>query len=158
MRYLLRSLALISCSVFLFGCPYTSSVPISASTVAIDPAMRGVWLADDGVRYVIKPMDKYYDIMAYDRENTSSEHLKGYFSIVKGVTFLNLTNADKPNSAYLILRVDIKDKENIKLTEMSEGIKEKFATSDALRGYIEHNMDSVKFHNAAVPATLLQKE
>lgn len=158
MRYVLRPLALISCSVFLFGCPYTSSVPISAPTIAIDPELKGTWIADDGVRYVVKPRDKFYDIMAYDRENTTSEHLKGYFSTVKGVTFLNLTNADKPNSAYLIFRVEFKDKENIKLTEMNDAIKDKFSTADALKGYIEHNIDSAKFHNRGVAPTLLQKE
>ncbi|GAA4460937.1 hypothetical protein GCM10023093_04650 [Nemorincola caseinilytica] len=127
-------------------------------TSAPDPKFHGIWIADDGVRYVVKTKDKMYDIMAYDRENTSSEHLKGYFSVIKGATFMNLTNADKPNSSYLIFRVEFKDEDNIKLTEMSEDIKDKFTSPDALRDYIEKNMNNPTFHKASVPPTLLQRE
>lgn len=159
MKAIVRSLLIVGCSLFLFGCPYSSSVPISEPEANADKKLDGRWLGDDNSIYIVKAKGMLYDVAVRSADSNSSadDRYEGYFTTVKGVAFLNLYEVTTNAREYMVFKAEFPEKGTIVLREMSEDIKESFKTSIQLRQYIEKNMYRDDFHKPGRGPLTLEK-
>lgn len=141
----------IFASCFLFaGCPYESKVPIDPPSVKINPDLLGTWedQANKNETYHISKQDEFsYHVVVTDLEKDEHEIYHAYASVVKGVTFLNISKEKQgnPPSSYLLYKLDIEDDHTFTLSEVTDNIDETFATSSDLKKFVGANMKNSYF-------------
>lgn len=155
-KYLLQLILVACCSVFLLGCPYSTSVPISKMPLAPDQMFVGRWDIN-GSKYNITITDGLYDVKEERNGDAEPDHYKGYFTKVKDATFLNLYSPDKSSIMYDIWKVEVINNNKVVLRGMSPEIKEKFTTPEALKAYIEQHMNDKNFFDTEDGPTNMER-
>lgn len=142
------------CSVItvlsLFGCPYSSEVPVSETEAKVKNTLLGKFQtsenqATETPSYVeIKKASKTsYQISDYNYNSSDSSYsvsnYTGFESDVDGVSFFNLMEDGTP--PYLIYRVDKITDNSFKLTEVTDNVDEKFESSSDFHAFLKKHKD-----------------
>lgn len=144
--------------VFLAGCPYESSVPLSDANEKYPAALLGDWVksADQESEtpdyYVVEDVDGYnfniYEYTySYDDEEYSYTQYSGHQTTIGDVKFLNIY--DGSTDGYYFYKLEWTSKEEFSLHPVTEYIKETFVTSDDLYAYFEKYKDLSFFYEEA---------
>ncbi len=141
MKNTIRFLVLICCSVFLFGCPYSSEVPISRPTAPQDASLLGKWVSKSGDEdiYTVTREGNEYKIEKKSKSG-ETETYKGFISEIKGTKFFNVYDTKDAAISYSLYKMDISQANIIVLNGLSENIQEKFTTSAELKAFVEKYM------------------
>ena len=138
MKKAFQLFAMISCCILLWGCPYTSDVPIS-KPIALDTRLTGKWeqkASDDNLFMVSKDGDEY-KIEKKEKKSGNVTVYKAILSDVKGIKYLSIyENGGTPS--YSLYKVEVsKGNDLVTLSGITENVQEKFTTSDELKAFIE---------------------
>jgi hypothetical protein len=135
---------LVAIMILLYGCPYSSEVPIDEPSVKYDQNIIGKWAkpSNENDYYLIKSFDDYRFIITSFEKNSDggydSKDYYCYFSKIKDVLFLNMKEADK--NEYTFYKVVFDGNSNIKLYPVTEYITEKFTKSSDLKKFFSKNL------------------
>ena len=147
-RILFFSTLILTCLTFI-GCPYESKVPIDKPTVKINPKYLGTWEHEgNSEKYKITKYNNFtYQIEKIKQDDTLSEKLFAYTSLVNGTNFLNLWDepTDTPKK-YTLYKLQSTSDHTILLSEVTENIDEQFSSSDQLKKFISENMNRSYFY------------
>jgi hypothetical protein len=152
---ILVSAGLLAFVVLLAGCPYSSSVPIDEGTVKVPSELEGQWISvadteavnpnyfvitkDDKLKATVKKMEFSSSDSTY---STTTYHLT--FSEVKDETFMNAI--EEGGATYSLYKFRFDEKEGkIYTSEVTDYIKETFATSKELKDFIAKNKSNSYF-------------
>jgi hypothetical protein len=141
--------ALAVCFLSLLGCPYESTVPISQPSVPVDSRYLGNWTSEDEVynTYVVtKASATEYNILQESIGHRAS--FKGFLSEVKGNTFMNLYS-DSTKSYYIYKVKTDSAGARLLFTPVADNLPEHFSSQEALKGYVEKNMNFKTFYDEA---------
>jgi hypothetical protein len=140
-------------SVLLWGCPYSSDVPIDEAKEKVNPELMGKWTKDGSTENpkfynVTKASDTKYNF----EENTYSssdnkynqKNYTGHTTTIGSDVFLNMENDGK----YYIYKIVMKKGEGMfELIEVTDNIKEKFSKSADLKAFVTKYKDLSFFYN-----------
>jgi hypothetical protein len=151
MKTLTQAIILFSMCVLFSGCPYESEVPIDKPSVKINSKLLGKWddINNHGDKYEVSIKDEFtYSIEHTSQKNKESEKYLAYASIVNGTTFLNLWKIypDNASHSYSLFKMNMKTVDTVTVTEVTENIDEKFASSEELKKFITSNMKISYFY------------
>lgn len=153
MKYL-RLLVLLPLAFILFGCPYSSSVPITEANEAYPVEILGKWQDADADSTSFYEVKKLSETIMQVIENTwnetdeswdKSDYL-AHTSDVDGDLFLNV-NQDGTYYFYKIVSVSDTEAE---LWPLTEYIKEEFTESEALKAFVAEHKDLGFFYGEPV--------
>ena len=145
---------LITATLFLVGCPYSSMVPLAKATEPIPKALLGTWEKVEDSYYPDRldvevetgnwcTIQKYSydaDMAKYTIESSYTTH----FTTIDGVLFANMKN----DGTYYLYRINIaSDGSSFKLLEVTDNIQETFDTSDELYAFVKKYKDLSFFYN-----------
>jgi len=156
---MLVSLAITAMIILLAGCPYSSSVPIDEGTVKVAPGLEGEWMSaadknpDEPVQnptyFIIKKDDKLHatakKMEFSSTDSTYTETVYHFtFSDVNGDVFMNAL--EEGGDTYSLYKFVFDEKKGeIKTFEVTDYIKEVFATSKELKEFIAKNKSNSYF-------------
>ena len=136
--------------VSLFGCPYSSEVPLSEPEMKIDETLLGKYqsVEDQAIESrsyleIKQETDNSYKVLDSnysDSDSTfSTANYIAFETKVKGVSFFNLMEEGRP--PYMLYRLDRISSGSFRLTEVTDNIDEKFDSSEQLRAFIGKHKD-----------------
>jgi len=135
-------------SVLFTACPYESIVAIDTPSAPINQKLIGNWKPQESNEvYKISKHNDFTYAIDLEKDNAKTEHFFAHISIVNGVNFLNL-NEIKPDSKekkYILYKVELTDDNTLKVSPLTENIREKFASSEELKKFISENMKNSYF-------------
>jgi hypothetical protein len=151
----LATTGLLSLVILLAGCPFSSNVPIDEGTVKVDDKIVGNWISTSDKEtvnptYFVVSKDDKFHATAKKMEFSSSDstysqtvyHLT--FSEVNGETFMNAME-DEGTTFYLYKFNFNEQTSEISTSEVSDYIKETFASSKELKDFIVKNKSNSYF-------------
>lgn len=149
MKKLIQFSLLAMCCIILMGCPYESQVPISSPSIPVDNRLFGKWVCDDEVYnsyFVTKASETEYNILQQNVGQTT--RFKGYLSEVKGHMFMNLYSDSI--GKYYLYRVKLEPSgSKLTLLPLSHNLPDHFGSMDALKSYVEKNVNFQSLYSEA---------
>lgn len=156
MKSLVSASILIIAALLLAGCPYSSSVPLSEPSEAVDPGLYGKWLKDSG-----DENPDYYDIEEIDgisfnltKFTWDSEALEysmdtrytSWFTTIGDVRFINIEDVDDPGT-YYFYKLEMPTADSFVLFEVTDNIDEEFTDSDEIYEFFDAYKHLSFFYN-----------
>lgn len=150
-------LAIIIALFVLTGCPYSSTVPVDAPSIAVNSKLLGKWVKQsesnsntNEAEYLVftKLNANVYKIEKYTFDTEKKEHkldqtYEGHFSKVGKHNFFNMKNDDK----YYFYKIDYDNSDDLVMFEVTDNIDETFDNSTALKAYFAKYADLSFFYN-----------
>lgn len=145
-------LLIITSALFFYGCPYSSSVPISEPDTDVPADLVGKWKdASAETKDYYEVMKKSSNTMiveeyTYDEEKDSFTNTmyNGHVSKVGGDMFLNVQS----EGSYYLYKMDLSSSQELILYPLSDYIKETFSSSDELKDFVAKYKDLSFFYGA----------
>jgi len=150
----MKKLSFLSLIFVLFlctACPYESKVAVGEA-IAVDESLIGKWKADANLQDFVeirKADDKNYVIVenTYNKNDNSfsQREYAAFFAQVDGTSYLNVkvTKSDQKGltpKGFFLYKFE-KTGEGFKIAAVTENIKESFASSADLQGFISKNQN-----------------
>jgi hypothetical protein len=148
-------LTIITLSIVLMGCPYSSSVPLSAAPTKGSEFLMGTWeQATDGeVTVAIKSVGNQQLEITKTTKNTDSdptiETYNGYVTEINGTIFLNVKEQSSFDESSTWYFYKIEREGDFKMTafEVTSNIRETFDNSEEMKKFFTSNMQNSYFYN-----------
>ncbi|TAE20157.1 MAG: hypothetical protein EAZ95_00105 [Bacteroidetes bacterium] len=149
-------IALLPLLFLLTACPYSADFPLDKPTQKVDSGLLGKWVEQSDSPnenpnfFAITKVDantyqfEKNDYNSNDK-NYTKEILTGYFTPVGKVMFLNLKKQD--DDKFYFYKVELTDKQNFVMHEVTDNIDEKFATANELKAFFDKHKDLSFFYN-----------
>lgn len=148
---------LAAISVFLWGCPYKSMVPLSTPTEYVNKQVLGKWIPESEES---KANPEYYliaknDTVSYNvdhfqyNEEDSSYSAKSYVcwtTRVKNIMFMNVQQHGQKE--VMLYRLDVMGDELMVLYQVTSNIDEKFDNSEDMYEFFKQHMKLSFFYNS----------
>jgi hypothetical protein len=145
-KRILHLLAIAGFMFILTGCPYESEVPIDEPSYPVPEKLVGKWKKSSSTD------ESYFQISKTDANNFtvqenswnsdsgtySQTNYTAFISSIGSNLFLNLKK--EGTTAYYLYKMEWSGEKELKLTELSNYIREKFTSSAALKKFIKKNM------------------
>jgi hypothetical protein len=138
-------------AAFLFaGCPFSATFPLSEPGTQVPENLIGTWEQNTGSdsgndkMFLSKTSSTTVDIVKTSAYDGTSTTFKGSFTTINGVIFLNLKE-DSEYGSYYFYKLQKEGEFKVRLLEVTPYIRETFETPEALRKYIEQNMNNSYF-------------
>jgi hypothetical protein len=138
MKKILKLIPVFACCIFLWGCPYSSDVPI-AKSIAPENRLLGTWekKGSDDKSYTVTKEGNEYKIEEKTIKSGNVTVYKAILSDVKGVKYLSITE-NGGTASYSLYKVEVGNgNQMVTLLGVTENLKEKFSSSDELTACIE---------------------
>ncbi len=143
MKIITNLSVILGLCILFCGCPYETTVPIDSATTKINTVILGNWkVLNETETYKITRQDDFtYAIEAVNKDK-KVEHYLASPSDVNGTIFLNLweNKPDQTEKKYLIYKLELSDDNTLKISPVSENVREKFTSSAELKKFISENM------------------
>ncbi len=150
-------LALVFALFILTGCPYSSTVPIDAPSIAVNSKLIGKWVKqsesggkEEEAEYLVfsKTNANLYKIEKYTFDSEKKEHkldqtFEGHFSKVGKHDFFNMKNDNK----YFFYKINYANNDDLLMIEVTDNIDETFENSATLKSFFQKNADLSFFYN-----------
>ncbi|MCS7076804.1 MAG: hypothetical protein NZ455_08850 [Bacteroidia bacterium] len=143
-------------SFILWGCPYSSDVPIDEAKEKVNPDLMGKWTKDvnsENPKFynVTKASDTKYNFEENTWNSTDKKYDKknytGHTTTIGGDIFLNMESGGK----YYLYKIVLRKNEGVfELIEVTDNIKEKFTKSADLKAFVTKYKDLSFFYNKEV--------
>ncbi|MBS1782248.1 MAG: hypothetical protein JSS78_04215 [Bacteroidetes bacterium] len=147
MNKVIYLVALMIISIGLGGCPYESAVPISSAAIPVDPRFLGKWNSKDEVYnnyQITQSSPTQYHVVQKNISQTAQ--FTAFLSEVKGALFMNLYSDS--TKAYYLFRIKPDTSGNkFTLTPIAAELPEHFNSSEALKSFVEKNMNLQSFYD-----------
>jgi hypothetical protein len=141
--------------ILLWGCPYTSIVPLGKPIELIRPELIGSWMPENELNqenptyYTIEKFDTVrYAIAHYqynaDAKDYSIKNYVAHTTSLEGLLFLNMNESG--TQQYSLHRIDLVPS-GFNLFEVTDNIDEKFETSADMQEFFIKNMRLSFFYN-----------
>lgn len=132
--------ALVCSSVFVFGSPYTSKVPVTDPAAMPDISVAGAWKlrGSKNTYFTVKMTGGIYRIERMSLSGTGHYVYNGWTSRVGDMLLLNLKDGVR-DPDYMIYRLEMDDPDRLVLTSVSELTREQFTTPADLRNFLLSN-------------------
>ncbi len=148
-RSLRMVIPLFAALLLLSGCPYSSSVPLSESTMKIPDSFIGEWElsgASDGDKVIVRRTSvSTVDIIKVSGVDNSETTYAGHLTDINGELFLNLKESGDFGSFYFYkLKRDGDFK--ITLLPVTSYIRETFESSEEMKKFFEKNSGNSYFY------------
>lgn len=137
MKKIVQALLGLSCCILLWGCPYSSDVPVSKTGLPIDAKLLGTWQAENSTDndFIVSKDGSEYKIEKKETKSGNTTVYKAFVSDVAGVKYMNIYEAaDKPS--YNLYKL-VQSGSKLTLSPVTENITEKFSSSAELKAFIE---------------------
>ncbi|MCB9187291.1 MAG: hypothetical protein H6601_11195 [Flavobacteriales bacterium] len=156
MKKILSYLSILGVAVVLWGCPYKSTVPLSAATEKVNKQALGKWLPKTELGkaspsyYVIEKRDSlHYDIEHFqfndnDQEYTRKQYI-AWTTRIDNLLFMNVQ--EQASKEFYLHRLDIMGDDLMILYQVTGNIDEKFDNSDKMREFFQQYMKLSFFYN-----------
>lgn len=133
---------LVCSSVFIFGCPYTSKVPVSGPQNLPDSGITGAWKLQGSRNtfFHVETQGSMYRIERLNLSGTGRYVYKGWTTVVSNVVLLNLKDGER-NPDYMLYKIEIISHDHIVVTSVSERNDTQFNTSEKLEAYLRENIN-----------------
>ncbi len=143
------AILMIAVSIIMAGCPYESTYPIDKPSIKIQPEIIGEWRDTlNNKTYKVIQQDEFtFRIEKAKDLSDDAEYYSAYKSIVNGSTFLNIWKIQPEDSIrkYFFHKMDLLSNGSIKLSEVTDNIRERFNSSAELKKFIAGNMHNSYF-------------
>jgi hypothetical protein len=159
----LKKIFLILCLLciipLIWGCPYGSKVPLSASEVAeIDEDLLGDWTfvdkrgnreTKDGVISFIRFND--HEFLIVMKKGDEIARMRAFVTEIDGYRFLNCQEIkehgrEREDYSFIEYRIESKDEVLLRIVE-GELFEEKFQSTEALFDFVKSNIDNNKLYD-----------
>ncbi len=141
--------------ILLWGCPYTSIVPLGKPVELIRPELIGSWMPENELTqenpayYTIEKFDSVrYAIAHYqynaDAEDYSIKNYVAHTTSLGGLLFLNMNESG--TQQYSLHRIDLVPS-GLVLFEVTDNIDEQFETSAEMQAFFLKNMHLSFFYS-----------
>lgn len=141
------SLTVLALAFVLMGCPYSSSVPLSAANTAVPANFLGTWEkegSDGELTEVVKTGDYTVEARQTSTYDGTVTTYAGHFTKIGNDLFLNLKeNSDY--SSYYFYKINSKGDFKFTLMEVTPYIKETFEDSESMLKFFEANKNNSYF-------------
>lgn len=134
--------------VFLWGCPYSSSVPIDSPSIKVSPSFYGVWNSKTSANYtftISAEGDKVYKILKKAKNANDESTYSAYLSDINGIKYLTIYEPNSAKKAYYFYKFVQNSADKITLTPVTENIDEKFTSSADLKAFFTKNQNNSYF-------------
>jgi hypothetical protein len=141
------------------ACPYNSKVPIDEAKIKINDAIIGSWEKSVNSKdYVeVKKLNEFtYLVEQFTAHETNRtferKEYHAHISVVNNQQFLNVKRvplANSPSSSengFFLYKIEMPKTDEVRLTPLTEFIREQFTDSQSLRKFIEKHMNLSFFY------------
>lgn len=149
-----QATALCAGVLMLMGCPYTSSVPLSAANTKAPDYLIGDWelSGSEGDKLEIKRLEgNLLDISKISSgEYGSTEHYQAYVTQIDNTLFLNLWEVSEydDSKSYYFYKIEKIGDNKIVAYAVTENIRETFNDSKSIYDFFVKNMKNSYFYDS----------
>jgi hypothetical protein len=158
-KKLLRRIILLPLLWICAACPYNSKVPIDEPRIKINENFLGTWEKSVNSKdYIeVKKLDNFHYLIEQftavelNRQFERKE-FHAHISVVNNQQFLNVKQIPVPgnpssvDNTFFIYRLDLSNPAEIRLSPLTEFIREQFNDSESLRRFVERHMSLSFFY------------
>lgn len=147
---------LAALSIFLWGCPYKSSVPLSTPSEYVNKQVFGKWIPKsqeskaDPEYYLIEMKDTFNYAVEHFlfNEKDSTYEVKSYTSWTTRIDNIMFMNVQQEGQKEVTLyRLDVMGDELMVLFEVTNNIDERFKDSEKMKTFFKKHMNLSFFYN-----------
>lgn len=139
---------LIILSIFMMGCPYSSSVPLDSPSIKIDPMILGAWKGDMDSKctYMVLKGNEFTYKIEERKDSGKINILYAHLTIIDNIKYLNVLDSSNMEKPYCFYKFEkLSNEQKILLTPVTEYIKETFSSSKELNKYFRNNQSNSYF-------------
>lgn len=146
---ILSIMALFVGAILFMGCPYSSSVPLSAEGMKVADSYIGTWekAGSEGETIEVKRTSATtMDVLQTSTYDGTVTTYHCYFTDINGTLFLNLKE-DGEYASYYFYKLEKDGEFKIKVLEVTSYIRETFESSEAMKKFFAANMNNSYFYS-----------
>ncbi len=139
-------IAILASAILFMGCPYNSTVPLSATGSKVSDNFMGTWekSGEEGEKIEIsRTSGNSFDINKSTSDGGSTIDY-GHFTEIGGVTFLNVKE-ESVTTSYYFYKLQKDGEFKVTLISVTANIREVFENSDEMKKFFEANMKNSYF-------------
>lgn len=144
-------------AVLLWGCPYSSQVPLNDAVEKLDTNLLGKWVVEAMMTnehpeyYIISKRDSsHYDVYHHqysdEQKEYSTKNYVGHTTRIDAILFMNLQETNGTGD-YLMHRLDVVPGRSMTMYEVTDNIDEKFDDPKEMREFFRKYMKLSFFYN-----------
>lgn len=144
---ILIGMAILVSAILFMGCPYNSTVPLSATGAKVSDNLMGTWekSGESGEKILVaRTNGNSFDITKTASDGTSTLY-HGHLTDINGTLFLNVKE-DAETPSYYFYKLVKEGEFKVTLVSVTANIREVFENSDEMKKFFESNMKNSYFY------------
>jgi hypothetical protein len=149
---LLKWVALFVGAIVFMGCPYSSTVPLSATGTKISDNLIGTWELSGSpgtTAEIVRTSATTVNILKKAPEDEAATTYVGTITDVNGTLFLNVKEeGDSEYNSYYFYKITKEGEFKLTIHPVTTNIRETFENSDEMKKFFANNMQNSYFYDS----------